>query len=305
MRGMKIRVLALVASFFLLIVGSIFAGEARKIRVVASFSVPADWIRQVAGEKAEVLSLVPANADNHAYTPSPSDMRKIREADYVFALSPHFEVWFEALSRNERAQKPNKFIFLGDALIRDGDTCSCGHHHHGHAHADTEADPHFWTDPRLVAEHCIPLIEKSLKADGTAFRKQLADFEIEARKMLADIPPERRQIVTYHNNMTHFAKRFGFSVAGSVLASSSTEAADPSAKSLAKLSKKIREERIPIFSDNTVASRLPASLAKDAGMPPPKVLRVDALDVPGSPADTYIGMLRENLRAIAESCKQP
>ena len=66
MRGMKIRVLALIASLFLLAAGNIFAGEARKLRVVASFSVPADWIRQVAGEKAEVLSLVPANADNHA-----------------------------------------------------------------------------------------------------------------------------------------------------------------------------------------------------------------------------------------------
>lgn len=305
MRGMKIKVFALIASLFLLVAGDILAEEPRKIRVVASFSVPADWIRQVAGEQAEVLSLVPANADNHAYTPSPSDMRKIREADYVFALSPHFEVWFEALSRNERAQNPNKFIFLGNTLIHDGDTCSCGHHHHGHIHADTEADPHFWTDPRLVAEHCIPLIEKTLKADGRAFRKKLADFEAEARKVLAGIPPERRKIVTYHNNMTHFAKRFGFSIAGSILASSTTEAADPSAKSLAKLSQKIREERIPIFSDNTVASRLPAVLAKDAGMPPPKVLRVDALDVPGSPADTYIGMLRENLRAIAEACKHP
>lgn len=301
MRGMKIISLALSCLFFLIFSGT---ASAEKLRVVASFTVPADWVRQVAGDRAEVISLVPANADNHAYQPSPGDLRKIRQADFVFAISPHFETWFDAISRRERAENPSKFIFLGEALIGENVACDCGHYH-AHAHGNSASDPHFWTDPKLVAEHCIPLIEKALNADGKKFRQALAAFETEAEKALAALPPERKKIVTYHNNMTHFAARFGFEIAGTVLASSSTEAADPSAKTLAKLSRKIRKENIPIFTDNTVSSRLPATLAKNAGVAEPTILRVDALDAPGTPAGTYIGMLRENLRNIVNACKHP
>lgn len=302
MRDMKIKFLALLGTF-LIFTGTLFAGEPRKIQVVTSFTVPADWVRQVAGDHAEVVSLVPANADNHAYQPSPSDLKKIRNADFVFAISPKFETWLDSVSRRERARHPEKFIFLGEALLGNNTDCSCGHHHREHAREDV-ADPHFWTDPRLVAEHCIPLIEKALNVDGSAFRKNLADFETEARKALEKIPTERRKIVTYHNNMTHFARRFGFEIAGTILVSSSTEAADPSAKTLARLEKRIREERIPIFADNTVSSRLPATLAQNAGVAEPTILRVDALDAPGTPADSYLGMLRENLRALIEACER-
>ena len=300
MPGMKIGFFAFIG-FFMTIAGTLFADEAPKIRVVASFTVPADWVRQVAGSRAEVISLVPANADNHAYQPSPGDLKKIRNADFVFAISPKFETWLDAVSRNERTKNPEKFIFLGESLLGDNIACACGHHHHDHAHGEI-SDPHFWTDPRLVAEHCIPIIEKVLNADGKNFRQALAKFERDAHEALEKIPPERRKIVTYHNNMTHFAKRFGFEIAGTILTSSSTEAADPSAKTLARLSRKIREENIPIFTDNTVSSRLPATLAKSAGVAEPIVLRVDALDVPGMPADSYLGMLRENLRALLTAC---
>lgn len=300
MRRMK-NILCVFVGFFLMLAGALLADDAKKIRVVASFTVPADWVRQVAGERIELVSIVPANADNHAYQPSPSDLRKIRNADFVFAISPKFETWFDAISRNERAKNPGKFIFLGEALLGDKVVCDCGHHH---AHGEAVADPHFWTDPRLVAEHCIPLIEKALNANGENFRKALAGFEAEAQKKLSALPRERRKIVTYHNNMTHFAKRFGFTVAGTILTSSSTEAADPSAKALAQLSRKIRDEQIPIFTDNTVSSRLPATLAKSAGVAAPTVLRVDALDEAGTPADSYLGMLRENLRAVIEACKR-
>lgn len=302
MRGMKIISLAFSSLFFLIFAGTAYAETAEKLRVVASFTVPADWVRQVAGERAEVISLVPANADSHAYQPSPDDLRKIRRADFVFAISPHFETWFDAISRRERAENPSKFIFLGEALIEENAVCDCGQHH---VHGNSASDPHFWTDPKLVAEHCIPLIEKALNADGENFRKALAAFETEAKKALDALPPERKKIVTYHNNMTHFAARFGFEIAGTVLASSSTEAADPSARTLAKLSRKIRKENIPIFADNTVSSRLPATLAKNAGVAEPTILRVDALDAPGTPAGTYIGMLRENLRNIVNACKRP
>lgn len=304
MRGMKLKLFSLLALGVLALTSALFAENAEKIRIVATFTIPADWVRQVAGNRVEVVSLVPANADNHAYQPSPSDIKKIKNADFVFAISPQFEKWFDAISKNERQKNPQKFVFLGDSFFKGASiACDCCGHGHNHVHAHSESDPHFWTDPALVAEHCIPAIEKALNADGKNYRAALNAFAAEAEKSLAAIPGERRKFVTYHNNMTHFARRFGFEIAGTILHSASTESADPSAKSLAKLTEKIRRERLPVFVDNTVDPRLAKVIAQSAGVPAPAVLRVDALDRPGTPADTYLGMMRENVRSILEAAK--
>ena len=271
--------------------GTLFGAE--KLRVVATFSVPADWVCAVAGERAEVVSLAPANADNHAYSPSPGDVKKLRDADFVFAISPDFEVWFDAISKNVRAKNPQKFIFLGEKFIKGG--------HHSHSHCDCDFDPHVWTDPEIVASEFVPAIARAIGCDGEKYATELRAFSAEARKRFDAIPRERRKIVTYHANMTHFAERFGLEIAGTILASASTEAADPSAKSLSRLARKIRAEKIPIFVDNTVSSRIPAALARDAGVSPPRILRVDALDVSGAPAGTYLGMMRENVREIVSA----
>ncbi|MGN0835707.1 MAG: metal ABC transporter substrate-binding protein [Candidatus Spyradosoma sp.] len=277
------------------------APRAPKRRVVATFTVPADWVRRVAGESAEVASLVPPDADNHAYAPSPGDLKKIREADVVFAISPHFEIWFDALTREERRKNPDKFVFLGEPFVAET--------HAEHAHGDAPCahgaeDPHFWTDPALVAEHCVPLIEKALGADGGRYRRALEDFVRETREKLAEIPRERRRVVTYHNNLSHFAVRFGFEIAGTILDSATTEAADPSAKRLARLAEKIRRERIPVFADATASPRLPRVLARNAGVSEPRTLRVDALGAPGSPAGDYLGMMRENVAALLAACAE-
>lgn len=273
----------------------------QKRRFVATFTVPADWVRNIAEEGAEVVSLVPADADNHIYTPSPGDLKKIREADVVFAISPHFETWFGAIVREERRRHPEKFVFLGEHFV--GETHMP--HTHGNAPcAHGAEDPHFWTDPALVAAHCVPLIEKKLGADGSRYRREIEAFVREAREKLAKIPRERRRCVTYHNNFSHFAARFDFEIAGTILDSATTEAADPSAKKLAQLAEKIRRERIPVFADATASPRLPRVLARNAGIPEPRTLRVDALGPPGSPAGSYLGMMRENVAALLAACAE-
>lgn len=300
---MKIKPFSIFALFALLIAGTLFAETSPKVRIVATFTIPADWVKQIAGDRAEVISLVPPNADNHAYQPSPGDLKKIRAADFVVAVSPQFEKWFDEISKNERKKNPAKFVFLGEAFFHGTSTeCDCGDAHAHPSPHSGKSDPHFWTNPALVAKFCVPALEKALKIDGSNYQKALAMFETEAEKALAAIPKNRRKIVTYHNNMTHFAERFGFEIAGTILGANSTEASDPSAKTVAKLTKKIRRERLPVFIDNTVSSKLPATITQSAGIPASTVLRVDALDCPGTPSDTYLGMMRENLRALLEAC---
>ncbi len=264
--------------------------KAEKLRVVASFSVVADWVQQLGGDAVEVVSILPPNADNHSYQAAPQDMKKLRDADIVVAMSPKFEKWLDEIARDTLAKNPEKFVFLADDLL----ATDLG--------GDNTIDPHFWMNPQLVAEKFLPEIERAIKIENAEYVAAVAALKREGESAFATIPPERRKIVIYHNNMENFAKCFGFEIAGTILDSATTEAADPSAKKFAALAATIRRGKLPIFVDNTVDDRVPAALAKEAGVAAPRKIRVDALDAPNTPAGTYIGMMRENFRTIAEAC---
>src|SRR5258707_12717274 len=71
--------------------------SAKPLDAVASFTVIADMVRQVGGDRVLVSSLVGPNGDPHAFEPSPGDGRRIREADLVFVSGLGLEAWMDRL----------------------------------------------------------------------------------------------------------------------------------------------------------------------------------------------------------------
>ena len=70
---------------------------AAPLRVVATFSILADMVREVGGPAVEVSALVGPNADAHVFEPTPSDVRRMARADLVVANGLRFEGWIERL----------------------------------------------------------------------------------------------------------------------------------------------------------------------------------------------------------------
>jgi ABC-type Zn uptake system ZnuABC Zn-binding protein ZnuA len=83
--------LILAAALLIAVMPGTAAQESDPIRVVASFSILADVAANVAGDVAEVTSLVPLGAGPHGFNPSPQDMVKLSEADVVFVVGANFE----------------------------------------------------------------------------------------------------------------------------------------------------------------------------------------------------------------------
>lgn len=63
----------------------------RRLRVVASFSILADVARSVAGNAADVASLMPLGANPHAFTPSARDVGTLSDADAVLIVGAGYE----------------------------------------------------------------------------------------------------------------------------------------------------------------------------------------------------------------------
>ena len=78
----------------------------RPLQVVASFSILADMLREVAGDAAQVHSLVGANADAHVFEPTPADAQRLAKADLVVVNGLHFEGWIDRLVRSSGYRGP-------------------------------------------------------------------------------------------------------------------------------------------------------------------------------------------------------
>ncbi|MDQ3540525.1 MAG: zinc ABC transporter substrate-binding protein, partial [Chloroflexota bacterium] len=71
------------------------AQDGESVKVVATFSILADWVQQVGGERVEVVTIVPAGGDAHAFDPNPDQVGQIAEADLIFEIGAGCEPWLD------------------------------------------------------------------------------------------------------------------------------------------------------------------------------------------------------------------
>jgi ABC-type Zn uptake system ZnuABC Zn-binding protein ZnuA len=284
--------------------------EGQRLRVVATTSIVGDVVRNVAGDRIEVVQLMPLGADPHAFEPTPQDAAAIGEAQLVFANGAGLEAFMDRLLASAGEDTLVVEVSEGVPLLEYLDDHEDDDDHDDDDHDHEGDDPHVWFDPGNV-KVWVTNIEATLRAldpDGASTYRANADAylsELDAlddwiRAQVATVPEERRKLITDHAVFAYFAQTYGFEQVGVVIAGSSTLSA-PSARDLAALQDVIREHGVPaIFVGTTVDPRLSEQVASDTGI---DVVRVytGSLGEPGSPADTYLAFMRHNVTQIVET----
>ena len=131
---------------------------------------------------------------------------------------------------------------------------------------------------------------------------EINEVDDSVSKLLASVPPNRRNIITQHPNLSAFAEAFNLEVAGSILESPEAESADPSAQKYSQLLKLIKARNIRvIICDAGQNNRVAQQLAKDANIHPPLPLTVEYLEKRGTRGDTWPSMMMINARKISEA----
>src|SRR5262249_24403790 len=82
------------------------AAAQEKIKVVASFSILADLVRNVGGGRVEVTVLGGRNQDSHAFEPSPADSRRVADARLIVVNGLGFEGWLNLLVQAAGSKVP-------------------------------------------------------------------------------------------------------------------------------------------------------------------------------------------------------
>ncbi|HSM44803.1 MAG TPA: metal ABC transporter substrate-binding protein [Acidimicrobiia bacterium] len=276
--------------------------------VVATTSIWGDVARQIVGDDARVVVLIPIGADAHDYEPTQQQVALILEADLVIANGLGLEEGLHDILESAAADGAKTF-----EVAPELDPIQFGQHTHENEdtdHEDGDLDPHVWFDPIRVSRGAILIAERLAEVApeidwserALSYVVSLQDLDGEIEDILGGVAEERRKIVTNHDALGYFADRYHFEVIGVVIPGGST-LADPSSAELARLVDEMLEEGVStIFAETSQPSRLADAVAAEVGEDVAVVeLYTESLDEPGSDADTLIGMLRANARAIADA----
>ncbi len=134
---MRQRVLFFVLLLSLLVaVAPLAVAQEERLQVVGSHSILTDVIANVAGDAADVVSVMPLGADPHSFQPTPSDLTALADADVVFINGAFFEEGL--LEAIENAADDMNMVTASSCveMIAFG-----GHDHEGDDH-DHEGDDH-------------------------------------------------------------------------------------------------------------------------------------------------------------------
>jgi manganese/zinc/iron transport system substrate-binding protein len=281
-----------------------------RIPVVCTTSLIADAVKQVGGDRVRVECLMGPGIDPHRYTATPGDIRKLADASIVFHHGLHLEGKLGDVLEKPRSGQRSVIVTseLIESRLLEGDG------------GDGPHDPHVWFDPRLWVD-CLPPIAAALaaidpdqkteyEAAAKAYREEILAVDRELETLVRTLPPERRKLVTSHDAFRYFGARYGIEVHGLLGISTGSEA---STKDVGQLAKFLAMNRVPaIFGETSVPSKgLKAvidSCKKQYGHDVRLVggddaLYSDALGDPGSPGETYLGMIRHNATVIVEALK--
>ena len=293
-------------------IGGCSAGEdpavpgADVLRVVATVGMIGDLVEQVAeGVPVEVTTLIQPGIDPHLYKPTRTDIRRLQEAGVIFYNGLNLEgKMTRAFEQAERAGVT--VVAVAERLPEAGRLTD--------PEQPAATDPHLWMDPArwaVVVEVVADTLAGAMPEHAERFRDNAAELTTElveldaaAEQRLAAVPEGRRVLVTAHDAFQYFGDRFDFEVLGIQGLSTESEAG---VRDIERLVSTLVERGIgAVFVESTVSSRNVEALIAGAAARGHTVaiggeLFSDAMGPAGTPEGTYAGMIRHNVRTIADA----
>jgi ABC-type Zn uptake system ZnuABC Zn-binding protein ZnuA len=279
--------------------------EGDRLRVVTTVAPITSIVANVAGDRADVVGVIPEGEDSHTFEPKPSAARSLADADVVFVNGLKLEdPTKELAATNLRAEAqvvelgtvalaPNQYVYDFSFPVEGG-----------------KPNPHVWTNPpmaRCYVSIVASVLTKADPANAATYRDNAARYEakVDALDQLmvtatATVPAANRKLLTYHDAYAYFAQHYGWTVIGAIQVSSFE---DPTPKEVVALIEQVRSEKVPaIFGSEVFPSPVLEQISSETGATYVDHLRDD--DLPGAPGDaehSYLGLMREDFVTMVKN----
>ena len=263
------------------------------LKVVASFSILGDFVKNVAGDRVALTTLVGPDGDVHVYSPTPADVRKIADARLFFVNELGLEGW---LPRLIEASASKATIIVATSRITP-------------LKAGATADPHAWQSV-TNAKSYVATIRDALAAadplDADFFRNnaelylaKLDALDRDIKQAVSQIPESRRKVISTHNAFRYFEARYGIEFITPLGVSTESQA---SARDIAAIIAQVKAAHIPaVFLEKVGDPRLMRRISAETGAKIGGTLYSDSLTDEKGDGPTYIEMMRHNIKTLASA----
>jgi zinc/manganese transport system substrate-binding protein len=300
------------AASLLTLGGFVSTASAADLDVVASFSIIADFAKNVGGDRVEVATLVGPDGDAHVYEPRPADAAALEKANVVLVNGLELEGFMKRLIETSGTKAPVVELTKGIEPLKaeeeehhHDEKAEAGHDHEGHHHHG-EFDPHAWQSIPNAEIYVKNIADAFCEADkagcatytanAEAYLAKLAALQTEVKAAIEALPADKRTIITSHDAFGYFAHEYGLKFIAPEGVSTEAEA---SAADVAKLVDQVKEDKASaIFVENITNPRLIEQIAAETGLKVGGTLYSDALSGEDGPASTYIDMFHHNVETI-------
>lgn len=263
-------------------------------RVLTTFTVVADMVENVAGDRVEVESITKPGAEIHGYEPTPSDIAKAEDADLIFDNGLGLERWFEQFVAGSDAER----VTLSDGVEPIAIA--------GESEYAGKPNPHAWMSVgdadvyvdniRDALTELDPAGEATYARNAARYKERLGEVGEFVERELAELPADQRVLVSCEGAFSYMARDFGLDEAYLWPVNAEQEGTP---QQIAAVVDTVRERGVPaVFCESTVSDKSQRQVASESGAQFGGVLYVDSLSAADGPVPTYEELLRRDAETI-------
>jgi len=268
-----------------------------KLTVVATIFPLADFVKNVAGDKVEVVTLLKPGDSPHTYAERPSYSKAVARAKLLVVNGAGLDFWVENL---KAAASDNMVVVDTSAVLAEEGLLLTGDEHD-----DGGTNPHFWLDPVLAQKQVEAIAAALVAADPDNkdfYLENAADYIAQLQSLDEEIKSitqlfSSREFITFHPAWTYFAKRYGL-VEAAVIAEAPGK--EPTIEDIMRIVDKVRNLKVKaIFAEPQFSTKAADTIAADSGA---EVLLLDPIGGPKlAGKDSYISLMRYNVGQMGEA----
>ena len=304
-----------------------------KISVVTTIFPPYDFVREIAGDQADVKMLLKPGEETHSYEPTPQDIIAIQDSDVFIYTGGENDVWVEDIlsSMPDSDMVTLRLVDCVDTVEEEqveGMKGSAGHDHDEADYDDVhnrhtdgadsgedakesphEVDEHVWTSPvnaSLIAEQIKNVLSQAdpdhsemYEENTLAYQEQLSELDRQFRDVVDNA---KRNIMIFGDRFPfrYFADEYGLEYYAAFPGCAGDT--EPSAATMAFLIEKVREEKVPAVLKMELSNDDIANAVAEATETEVKVLyschNLSADDLENG--ETYLSMMQKNVETLKE-----
>ena len=267
--------------------------ETNKEVILASFTVLADIIENVAKDEFVVKSITKPGVEVHGYQPTPSDLIKASKAFVFIDNGFGFELWAEKFVSNlqiKRVTISNRLepIFISEDFYKG------------------KPNPHAWISPKRGIIYVDIIVDslselkpseaESFKNNGQIYKNKIAKIDKDFSLFINNLEKNNRYLVTCEGAFSYLTNDYGLKEAYLWPVNAESQITP---KRMARTISLVKNKNIPsVFCESTVSNESQMVVASETGAKFGGDLFVDSLSQDYGSANTYLKMLQHNLTLI-------